>query len=93
LNINQSSAESADIQLYEAGFHPRWIIELDGGFNTVGEDNSIPYAELPDLVTPTTPGQTPGLFVSVEDRTDVIFFSVSAIIFMRGYLSPIQQAP
>jgi len=61
-NINQSSEESADILLRKAGFRPRWIIELGSGFDTVGQtvgrNSSVPYSELPDLITPTTSGHS-----------------------------------
>jgi len=74
--------DSADRLMQQAGFQPRWIVELGSGFDSIigaiPRKDSISFSEFPDLLTPTTPGHAGVVsFLSGSNGGAFIFFGRS----------------
>jgi len=74
--------DNADRLIQQAGFKPRWIVELGSGFDsiirTIQRKDGVPFSEFPDLPIPTIPGHS-GIvsFLSGSNGGAFIFFGRS----------------
>ncbi|NQU05025.1 MAG: purine-nucleoside phosphorylase [Calditrichaeota bacterium] len=74
--------DNADRLIQQAGFKPRWIVELGSGFDSIRgaipRKDDVPFSEFPDLLTPTTPGHSGVVsFLSGSKGGAFIFFGRS----------------